>query len=582
MTLKTKLEKLIKLYPKNFYNNLSKELKKELFLQTNFLDSKNNVSISERIYCIVYNINSIPICNFCHKINTKFKSYHKGYSTYCSIICKNKSPKEIIKIKKTNLSKYGTTTFLQSKEQKIKTKQIMIKKYGVDHNFKSKKIQNKIKETKLKKYGFISSFSDFKTRDKIKKSNLIKYGVDNPTKNDFIKKKISKNILNKDIKPKQQHIKNFKNYNKYYIQNNFVINNQVIFDKLLNYFNITVSTGYILLKQFNIQYEKIKTNLTTTQEVIFNYLKELTNNNDKYIYKFKYNTYDIISDLNEKKLELDIYIEIYEKDTNKTNLIGKLVKKIAIEYDGLMFHSFGKSKHSMFNNYLNENKNKKKHLIKTQLCEENNIQLFHIFENEWINPTKQEIWKSMLKNVLLLNKEKIMARKCKIVDLSEYLKSLLITKQKELNSEISLFLNNNHLQGNSVSSIKLGLYSNNELVSIMTFGKSRYNKKYDYELLRFCSKRNTNVVGGGSKLLSYFKKHYMKDNETLVIIEVRFRKSNKYGGALESISRKKQSRIIATTQYYLSTHKVNSSIRFDAITMSSNTDINWIKNAFTA
>jgi len=74
----------------------------------------------------------------------------------------------------------------------------------------------------------------------------------------------------------------------------------------------------------------------------------------------------------------------------------------------------------------------------------------------------------------------------------------------------------------------------------------------------------------------------MKDNETLVIIEVRFRKSNKYGGALESISRKKQSRIIATTQYYLSTHKVNSSIRFDAITMSSNTDINWIKNAFTA
>lgn len=74
----------------------------------------------------------------------------------------------------------------------------------------------------------------------------------------------------------------------------------------------------------------------------------------------------------------------------------------------------------------------------------------------------------------------------------------------------------------------------------------------------------------------------MKDNETLVIVEVRFRKSNKYGGALESISQKKQSRIIATTQYYLSTHKVNSSIRFDVITMSNNTDIQWIKNAFNA
>jgi putative endonuclease len=72
----------------------------------------------------------------------------------------------------------------------------------------------------------------------------------------------------------------------------------------------------------------------------------------------------------------------------------------------------------------------------------------------------------------------------------------------------------------------------------------------------------------------------MKDAETLVIVEVRHRKSNKYGGALESISQKKQSRIIATTQYYLSTHKVNSPVRFDVIAMSNDTDINWIKNAF--
>jgi len=72
----------------------------------------------------------------------------------------------------------------------------------------------------------------------------------------------------------------------------------------------------------------------------------------------------------------------------------------------------------------------------------------------------------------------------------------------------------------------------------------------------------------------------MKDSETLVIVEVRFRKSNKYGGALESISKKKQSRIITTTQYFISSNKINSQVRFDVITMSSDTDINWIKNAF--
>jgi len=72
----------------------------------------------------------------------------------------------------------------------------------------------------------------------------------------------------------------------------------------------------------------------------------------------------------------------------------------------------------------------------------------------------------------------------------------------------------------------------------------------------------------------------MQDQKTLVIVEVRFRKSNQYGGALESITTKKQSRIIATTQHYLLTNKIKSLIRFDVIGMSSDTDINWIKNAF--
>ena len=72
----------------------------------------------------------------------------------------------------------------------------------------------------------------------------------------------------------------------------------------------------------------------------------------------------------------------------------------------------------------------------------------------------------------------------------------------------------------------------------------------------------------------------MRDRQTLVIVEVRFRKSGKYGGALESITHKKQSRIIAATQYYLLQHKINDAIRFDVITMSNDCDINWVKNAF--
>jgi putative endonuclease len=72
----------------------------------------------------------------------------------------------------------------------------------------------------------------------------------------------------------------------------------------------------------------------------------------------------------------------------------------------------------------------------------------------------------------------------------------------------------------------------------------------------------------------------MTDQQTLVIIEVRFRKSDKYGSATESITRTKQSRIIAATHVYLSTRKTDNPIRFDVIAISGNGNINWIQNAF--
>ncbi len=72
----------------------------------------------------------------------------------------------------------------------------------------------------------------------------------------------------------------------------------------------------------------------------------------------------------------------------------------------------------------------------------------------------------------------------------------------------------------------------------------------------------------------------MTDEQTLVIIEVRFRQTDKYGSAAESVTRAKQSRIIAATQVYLSSQKINKSIRFDVVALSGNGNLDWIKNAF--
>jgi len=72
----------------------------------------------------------------------------------------------------------------------------------------------------------------------------------------------------------------------------------------------------------------------------------------------------------------------------------------------------------------------------------------------------------------------------------------------------------------------------------------------------------------------------MDDNNTLVIVEVRFRKNNNYGSAAESVTKTKQNRIILTTQTFISERNVKCPIRFDVIAISGNGNIDWIKNAF--
>ena len=74
----------------------------------------------------------------------------------------------------------------------------------------------------------------------------------------------------------------------------------------------------------------------------------------------------------------------------------------------------------------------------------------------------------------------------------------------------------------------------------------------------------------------------MLDGPVLVIVEVRYRKSDQFGGALASITRKKQARIVAATQHYVIINKLNHcAIRFDVVAISGvNNRLDWIKNAF--
>ena len=178
-------------------------------------------------------------------------------------------------------------------------------------------------------------------------------------------------------------------------------------------------------------------------------------------------------------------------------------KKIAIEYDGLYWH-----------NEINKEKNY--HLNKTELCEKKDIRLIHIFEDEWME--KKDIVKSRLKSIFNLSDKRIFARKCTIKELGH--------------KDSKMFLENNHIQGNCMSKYRYGLYYDNELVSLMTFGRKRRNlgSKSDndeYELIRFCNKLNTNVIGGASKLLKHFIKE-IKPKEIISYCDRRWSKGDLY------------------------------------------------------
>ena len=272
--------------------------------------------------------------------------------------------------------------------------------------------------------------------------------------------KIKMSIAAKQIQEikRQEFIEKY-NLSREFLIEKFVENNRFDIYRFCEYCDINYYTGFRYKRYFNIEIPNVQRNCLTQQE-IYDFISQHIEAN--------FNNRKVIS-----PQELDIFIPS---------------RNIAIEFDGLLYHSSGYSSLSACNG---TEEYPLYHLEKTQACMEKGLQLFHIFENEWRD--KKEIWQSVLLNALGKS-ERIYARKCEIREVSS--------------KETKEFLNANHLQGACNSKINLGLFYNNTLVSLMTFGKPRFNKKYEWELLRFCNVLNTSVIGGASKLLSYFIKTY--------------------------------------------------------------------------
>lgn len=188
----------------------------------------------------------------------------------------------------------------------------------------------------------------------------------------------------------------------------------------------------------------------------------------------------LISKFEKQVLEYVYSIVGYEIIENDRKIIGPKELdivipelKIAIECCGIYWHS-EKFKPSHY------------HKEKMLLAKEKGYRLITIFEDEWM--FKRKIVEQKLANILQVSEEKIFARKCVIQEVKA--------------DETRNFVDENHIQGYTKTSINIGLYFEDELVGIMCFT----DKKEHYYLSRFCT--SVNVVGGFSKLLKYAIKKF--------------------------------------------------------------------------
>lgn len=318
---------------------------------------------------------------------------------------------------------------------------------------------NKSKESLIEKHGVDSLFKKKEFQLNVKKQFLKKYGVSHPMeKKEFVDK--LKNTIRKNHIPK--------------LIERLEKNNIVLLDEYIN--NKEGHTS----RTYNFQCIKCDNVFSSTllgsgKTPICRKCYPITKNS-----KVETIIKDFLNDNN-----------ITHIDSDRKILNGKEIDillpdyNIGLEINGNYYHS-----------EIHGEKERNYHINKTIESNNKNIRLIHIFEDEIIN--KKEITLSRLKNLLGLTENKIFARKCEL---------RIVDKKTS-----TIFLENNHIQGDSIDKIRIGLYYRDELVSLMTFGNKRKvlgNKTKDiqqYELVRFCNKINTNVVGSFSKLLKNFIK----------------------------------------------------------------------------
>ncbi len=482
------------------------------YLNENIPDEAIDLKLSEKVYYFVKEIKSIQLCDCGEPLS--FIGFKLGWRQTCGKKdCITKSRK------KTCLANWGVDNPRKSKEIIDKTKENILEKWGGHHYMMDSSIREKFKKTMIYNWGVEWAQQSKEISEKSKLTWDL-----NPNKREIINTR-SEKIKNKSLeekieinqKKKCSIINNWSSLENFYKHVNFKIKEKSInnwgvehhlshpsiINKRVSKYKETITSKIKSKLPDNIIYLDKSYNNNKTDSILYfkclNCQLEFSINRQYLVNREKIND-EICLNCNPRisgksKMENELYNFIHENYSgeilrgDKSILSGREIDiylpemNLAFEFNGLYWHS-------------EIHKDKFYHQRKTKDCLDLGITLIHIWEDDWLY--KNSIIKSIILNKLK-HSNKIHARNCeiKVID----------------NKQARLFLNENHIQGFIGSKVKIGLYYNNELVSIMTFGSLRISlgqKLIDdnWELLRFCNKIGLSVIGGASKLLYFFKKNY--------------------------------------------------------------------------
>lgn len=358
--------------------------------------------------------------------------------------------------------KYGFTLYCGPKcsmlhgESVIKQQESKRKKYGDDFNHV---IAEKGEKTKILRYGD----PHYCNKEKAKQTMIAKYGVDNPMKNKEIQDKSKQTCLERYG-------------SEYLLTSNYFLRNK---EKYIAKSQQTCVEKYGVKTAMHLDDVKNRVKNTCKERygVEWNCMRQEAHNSKN---KNSVNNENFAKLLDENNIQ-------YEREFTLNNRSYDFkIGSILIEINPTPTHNINWNPFSKTNHIK-----KSYHFEKSQLAFKNDYRCIHVWD-----------WDDKNKIIeLLKDKETIYARKCELKEPTKY--------------ETNLFLNENHLQGTCKGQTdRIGLYYNNELIQVMTFGKPRYNKKYEYELLRLCTKNGYKVVGGAERCF----KHFVDDKNPETII----------------------------------------------------------------